>query len=449
MKEDNISRMSNERNININYIFNNVLISGKIKLNNNDNLENSFNKFKKIKKIKDSENAQKESEFHLIRDNKKILLDKNINTEKLEIKEGDLISVSYREKNANNNEINPQNINNFNIYNEREKRINSIENINMRQKKYLFLFGFLIIILVGLGFYLLYHFLKDDKKGKKANINKNYNKEELITKKRPYYPTNVLFLYKSDKVMKITLESDLPRITDEKNMTNIKEYMNYGLIIRDEYQDINEELNITKKWYSGYISLLNLTINNGTHNLSLNYNEELHKYINKVRNKYAQNFRILNEITDSKIVSDEKEVCFIKIYFYENGDIKDIFIPKEFNIENMVYIKKIIKLIIPKLSKKLYSENITEQIELIEKISNEKYIDEAEENFEENLENISDINYNENTEENSDNENLEDNFEKKETVILRRNTENDTEDDFIYDKINENELDIENYTSST
>ena len=176
------------------------------------------------------------------------------------------------------------------------------------------------------------------------------------------------------------------------------------------------------------------------------YNEELHKYINKVRNKYAKNFRILNEVSDSKIVSDEKEVCFIKIYFYENGDIKDIFIPKEFNTENMVYINKIIKLIIPKLSKNLYSENITEQIELIEKIYNETDSDEEEE---ENLENITDINYKENTEENSDVENFENNFEKEDVTLLRRNTENDTEDDFIYDNKAENELDIENYNSST
>ena len=425
MDEGSKRRVFNERNINIRYIVNNIPISGKLKLNSNDNLESSFKKFKKIKKIKKPKNTQKESEFHLIRNNKKILLDKNIKTEKLEIKEGDLISVSYKEKTDNNNEINDKNINNDNIYNNRKNKFDQIKIINYKQKKYILLFSFLIIILAGLGFYLTYHFLKKDKKDNKDNKNTNYNKEELITKKRPYYPINTLFLYKSDKAMKITLESDLERISDEKDFTNIKEYMNYGLIIRNEYQDIYEELNMTKKWYSGYISLLNLTINNGTHNLSLNYNEEIHKYINKFKNKYVQNFRNLNEITDSKISSDVKELCFIKINFYENGDIKDIFIPKEFNIENMVYINKIIKLIIPKLSKNLYSENITEQIELIEKISNETNETDVElefENVEENLENIS--------------------------QILRRNTENDTERDFIYENIKENELDIENYNSS-
>ena len=248
MDENSKRRVFNERNINIRYIVNKIPISGKLKLNSNDNLESSFKKFKKIKKIKKPKNTQKESEFHLIRNNKKILLDKNIKTEKLEIKEGDLISVSYKEKTDNNNEINAQNINNNYIYNNRKKKFDQIKIINYKQKKYILLFSSLIIILVGLGFYLSYHFLKKDKKDNKDNKNTNYNKEELITKKRPYYPINTLFLYKSDKIMKITLESDLERIRDEKDFTNIKEYMNYGLIIRNEYQDIYEELNMTKKW---------------------------------------------------------------------------------------------------------------------------------------------------------------------------------------------------------
>ena len=58
----------------------------------------------------------------------------------------------------------PDKINSVNIYNERKKKFDQIEKINFKQKKYL-LFGFLIIIiLIGLGFYLLYHFLKKEKR---------------------------------------------------------------------------------------------------------------------------------------------------------------------------------------------------------------------------------------------------------------------------------------------
>ena len=63
----------------------------------------------------------------------------------------------------------------------------------------------------------------------------------MITQKRPYYPVNMLFLYQSDKFMNISLESELERKTNESNMTNIKEYMDFCLLIRDENQEINEE----------------------------------------------------------------------------------------------------------------------------------------------------------------------------------------------------------------
>ena len=79
--------------------------------------------------------------------------------------------------------------------------------------------------------YVLYF---SKKKKKIIPQRKNYDKEELIfSKKRLYYQKNILFLYKSDKNIKITLDSELERINDEKNMTKIKEYMDFSLIIRD------------------------------------------------------------------------------------------------------------------------------------------------------------------------------------------------------------------------
>jgi hypothetical protein len=51
----------------------------------------------------------------------------------------------------------------------------------------------------------------------------------------------MLFLYQSDKIMNISLETELERTTNESNMTKIKEYMDFCLLIREENQEINEE----------------------------------------------------------------------------------------------------------------------------------------------------------------------------------------------------------------
>ena len=61
-----------------------------------------------------------------------------------------------------------------------------------------------------------------------------------------------------------------------------------------------------------------------------------------------------DEINDTK--------CFVKIDFYENGEIKNLFIPKIFIESNMIFIDNIIKLIIPKISPNLYIKNITEKL---------------------------------------------------------------------------------------
>ena len=244
----------------------------------------------------------------------------------------------------------------------------------------------------------------------------------------------MLFLYQSDKSMNISLESELERNIRESNMTQLKEFMDFSLLIREENQEINEEQNLTKKWFTGYISLLNLTINNGTNDLSLDFNEELNGIINSINN--GSNLRNLDEISDTQKLNNETELCFVKINFYENGEIKDIFYPKEFDLDNMVYINKITEFIIPKLSKNLYTENIKEEIARIEKLldgsdeeeEEEIFYNEEKTDFGIELQNFED-------EENVDSDEI---FldEKNNDIFLRRISENDTfETSFIEDSI--------------
>jgi hypothetical protein len=92
------------------------------------------------------------------------------------------------------------------------------------------------------------------------------------------------------------------------------------------------------------------------------YDEQLSK---SIKNEKQNNLRNIDEKPDLSYVDEKNKLCFIKIEFYENGEIKNIFLPKNFEVSNMVYINEIIKLIIPKISPKLYSSNIESKIEEI------------------------------------------------------------------------------------
>ena len=114
--------------------------------------------------------------------------------------------------------------------------------------------------------------------------------------------------------------------------------------------------------------------------------------------------------------------------------IKDIFYPKEFNIDNMVYIDKITKLIIPKLSKNLYTENIDAKIDKLNKILQGIYEEEEEEEKIENtfLDNelhqeIFDENYE------SDKDLI---ANRENDVILRKNSESEKENFYNTDDLN-------------
>ena len=433
-------------------------------LNNNDSLENAFSKNKMIGL---GENKPKEIMFYLLRGKEKILLDKKVKIKNLNLKEEDLIFISHPYK-INNGEIfqHLPNLSSANLNDETNLDINPIVSSKSKKRYILLLISIALIIIIGLIIFLLYYFLFRTKKenkytkeipndqvdeeeevDKKDNPEKKeYKIEELITKKRPYYPTNMLFIYTSDKVMQIGLESELNKTNDAQKKSTIKEYMDFSLIIKDEDEEIIEEENLIKKWYTGYISLLNLTINNGTHDIGLNYNNELQKYINEFDKKQRKNLRNLNEANNSRILNDDNELCFVKINFYENGEIKDIYIPEGFDEENMIYINKIIKLIIPKLSKNLYTENLNEVIEQIDNLLEETNEEEEElekysydesdyeqENFEEN--NMILINYNNNDD-----------------ILLRKISGNDIKEstDISYDDYDDlgNDLDFEKINSS-
>ena len=231
-----------------------------------------------------------------------------------------------------------------------------------KEKKNLIIFFTVILtIILTLIFIFLFSF-------KKKNIKeneKNYQKEKLIAKLN-YIPNNLL-KFRSEKIINLEVNTDDPVDNDynmnKNNTKNMTQYTDFIFIIREKKDEKDDNNLIVKNLYTGYIGIINVTLNNGTNDMMVLYDEELSK---SIKNEKQNNLRNIDEKPNLNYVDEKNKLCFIKIEFYENGEIKDIFIPENFEVSNMVYINEIIKLIIPKISSKLYSSNIESKIHEIE-----------------------------------------------------------------------------------
>ena len=200
------------------------------------------------------------------------------------------------------------------------------------------------------------------KKKNEEEDEKNYQDEKLIVKLN-YIPNNLL-KFRSEKIINLEVKTDDSEDNNmnKNNTKNMTQYTDFIFIIREKKDEKDENNLIVKNIYTGYIGILNVTLNNGTNDMMVVYNEKLSK---SIENSEQNNLRNIDEKPNLNYVNEKNKLCFIKIDFYENGEIKNIFIPEDFEISNMVYINEIIKLIIPKISPKLYSSNIESKIDEI------------------------------------------------------------------------------------
>ena len=178
---------------------------------------------------------------------------------------------------------------------------------------------------------------------------KKLDKEEYIIKKK--YPLNVLFRYSNKQENSFIIKKiDISKDNSTFEFTDI---MDFIFIVRESYLEKDEKNLIEKEWYTGYIGFLNVTLIYSTNSKLYIYDKSLSEILNK------NNSRRLDNIDD---VVDENKLCFAKIDFYKNGDIKKYYIPKEFSKANFQYIEETAKLIIPKISKNLFVNNINEKL---------------------------------------------------------------------------------------
>ena len=229
-----------------------------------------------------------------------------------------------------------------------------------KEKKYLIILGVTLSALVLVTTILLLHFIF-----KKKNLKKdeNYQEEKLILNLN-YIPNNLL-KFRSEKLINMEVNTD--ELEDNNNMNknntkNMTQYTDFIFIIREKKDEKDEIYLIIKNLYTGYIGILNVTLNNGTSDMMVVYNEQLSK---SIKNSKQNNLRSIEEKPNLNYVDEKNKLYFIKLEFYENGKIKNIFIPEYFEVLNMLYINEIIKLIIPKISPKLYSSNTESKIDEI------------------------------------------------------------------------------------
>ena len=270
----------------------------------------------------------------------------NIKVLFLDLKNNDEIFVSYdipnmiREATSDNSSQTSQRYINPRI------RVNNDYFLRLRKKeklkKIIIVLGVILIISIILIFIF---FLKKILNSQEEN----YLKEKLITNIK--YSPNILFRFSGIQNSKVIVKGD--KVSEENSTHEFPKSTDFIFIVRESHFEINKTTSIGKNWYTGYIGILNLIVQNETHDNTLIFDKTLNEYLGNSN----IDIKSLNK-PNVKYVNDNGHYCFAKIEFYQNGEIKNYYLPNGFNISEFNYIEEISKLLIPKISSNLYSESI-------------------------------------------------------------------------------------------
>ena len=302
--------------------------------------------------------------FYLMKKGEFFLLDDKEQIMNLGLNSGDIIKIKFSDENLDNTQ-------DF-LYKIKKSNIKT----NSKRIKIIITSISIIALILLVAIILLYHFVFM-KKEKEMFEKEKYQKEELVA--NISYNSDIIYWYESNKKIRMIVEGF--NISESDSIKSLEQYMDFIFIIRNKYFEI--ENNITQKnWFTGYLGILNITINNGTNNMTILYDKKLNDIIKKEKNK--NKLRNLNNEDNSNnlnndFIVDNDTHTFIKIDFYENGEIKNIHLPNKFKISNMVFFNNIIKLMIPKLSPDLYSKNITEKLKELNHYSSKSELEFEEE----------------------------------------------------------------------
>ena len=368
-----------KREDNLNDVFKNFLLQNNLKLLEpkyyfflikNEKVEKQLSKEKKIFELDLDENDEiliSYKELHLSRNKEqyKVNICQN-NLSSNEKEETSKVSFNQEKPNIHNykNDIKPKK--RRNIKNRKENMQKETENSRVdimngtiiynrninKESKYLLLkiilFILSVLILIGIIIIIIKFYFKSNKKQPNEI---NIKQDNLIIQKK--YPPNLYMRFMSKKESLITVESQ--EIKNENKSSIIYQISDFIFIIRDKFIEKDQINKIEKEWYEGYIAFMKITLKNETNDMTLVYDKILNNNINKKNNS-----RIDKE--DLQYIGEEGNICFVRLDFYQNGEIKNYYIPNNFSIDNFVFVEDVAKLIIPKISSNLYVKSINDTL---------------------------------------------------------------------------------------
>ena len=186
-----------------------------------------------------------------------------------------------------------------------------------------------------------------------------FEKEVFAAKKT--YPSNRLFIFRGEQVTEEKIEGE--KVNKSNSYQKISQTSDFIFIARDSFIEKNKETLVEKKWYKGYIAIFNLIIPNATHDNHIIYDENINNYLNINKKELTSR--------DIYYTNNGSNYCFVQIEFYHNGEIKNIYLPEGFSFAHYSYIEENIKLLIPKISKNIFVDNIDNKLnEFIETNNN-------------------------------------------------------------------------------
>jgi len=215
---------------------------------------------------------------------------------------------------------------------------------------------------------LIIKLLRKIKKGEEKEIDFKY--ENL--KANIIYSPKDIYIFKTQEKTNVITEGK--NVSKENSTRDFGEEKTFLLMIQKEYQEISSNYSV-KYYYSAIFSQINSTIDNGTHLMLGQSDKRVDDILNKKGNSNLRRAEVVNNILDYS--ENNSTEPFFKIDFYRNGKIRSIYIPEGYNISNMLNMKSILNLTIPKLSLDLYVSNIEEELNKVIKENNQ--IDEEEE----------------------------------------------------------------------
>ena len=150
------------------------------------------------------------------------------------------------------------------------------------------------------------------------------------------YKPDIIYRYRINKRTNMKIEFE--NLSDEDSIYSMEQYIDFIFMTRNKEFEIENNI-IQKNWYTGYICILDITINNWINKMNIFHDNNLNEYLKEMTNNNLRNLVSNDNIPNTDYLEENQNISyFIKIEFYQNGKIKNIYLPKDFLASNIIFI---------------------------------------------------------------------------------------------------------------